>query len=151
MEQHVQDNVGTPEEALAALQAENKALLLEQERLRFEGVLDQALYASNVRKTAMVKALLDVNALEVDENGQIQGLTEQLSQIKEEAPTLFYPERNGGRNVALEGLHPGNFRRKNPETMENPWAKGSLNLTKQAKLLKENPVLARRLKAQAGC
>lgn len=35
-------------------------------------------------------------------------------------------------------------------TQDNPWKPGSINLTKQAELLKTNPDLARRLKVEAG-
>jgi hypothetical protein len=37
-----------------------------------------------------------------------------------------------------------------PGTVKNPWAKDTLNLTEQARLIKENPQLAVSMKAQAG-
>lgn len=47
---------------------------------------------------------------------------------------------NGGGNAGTNGK----------KQADNPWAKGSFNLTEQGRITRENPALADKLKAQAG-
>jgi len=67
-----------------------------------------------------------------------------LAELRETKPGLFKPDPIQGL-----GTKPGH---NSPpaSTTTNPWKKETRNLTEQMRILKENPELAKRLKAEAG-
>lgn len=75
--------------------------------------------------------------------GEPLGLRDYVELLSKEAPHLFEESRGSGAGGSGSGGGAGN-------TGTNPWKKESLNLTEQAKIMKENPEQARRLAAQAG-
>lgn len=67
-------------------------------------------------------------------------LDDGIAQFANEKPHLLEAEGQGG-----SGYQGGNG-----DGQKNPWAKETRNLTEQARIKKENPQLAERLKSQAG-
>jgi len=58
-------------------------------QLKFEHALDGALTGAKAKNAKAVKALLQADALKLNEDGSILGLKEQLEKIKSEADYLF--------------------------------------------------------------
>lgn len=87
-------------------------------------------------------ALMDKANVEVDESGNVIGVKEALEALVETKPWLkkaeAKPVGSGTNPPGAGGAEP------------NPWKKETFNLTQQAKILRENPALAARLKAEAG-
>ena len=138
---------GTNEELkqqIEKLQAENKAAKEEWEsklaQMQLDFALERALTAAKAKNPKAVKALLDLDKVKLD-GEQLLGIDDQLKAIKESDPYLFgEPGKIGdGTNPPAGG------------TVEiNPWKRETFNLTKQAEILRTNPALADRMKAEAG-
>lgn len=87
-------------------------------------------------------ALMDKANVEVDESGNVIGVKEALEALVETKPWLKKAEAKpvgSGTNPPGAGV-----------AEPNPWKQETFNLTQQAKILRENPALAARLKAEAG-
>lgn len=87
-------------------------------------------------------ALMDKANVAVDEHGAVKGVKEALEALVAAKPWL---KKQAGGQVGSATNPPG---AGGAET--NPWKKETFNLTNQAKILKENPALAARLKQEAG-
>lgn len=86
-------------------------------------------------------ALADLSKVQVTEDGKVEGIKEALEALLQAKPWL---KKQGGQ--VGSGTNPpgaGN-------TEVNPWKQETFNLTQQAKILRENPALAARFKAEAG-
>lgn len=70
-----------------------------------------------------------------------KGMAGLLEELKATKPDMFKPAGSPG-----SGANPGAGNDPTP----NPWASGTLNLTKQAEILRTNPDLAAKYKAEAG-
>lgn len=136
------------------LQAENKAKEQEyQDKLRDMAVTTaiKLAVAGQVHDPDLVAGLLDKSKIEVDENGNIKaGLEDQIKALRESKAFLFvqkdidnYPQFKG--MVPADGKDPGPG-----GGIKNPWSKEHFNLTEQARILKENPELAKQLQSIAG-
>jgi hypothetical protein len=98
---------------------------------------------------AMVFDLLAAKAA-VSEEGAVtvdgKSAQEAVSEFLDQHPYLAKPRGCPGSGtpqsstLGAQGIAP----------VKNPWAKGSWNLTEQARMFRENPEQARRLKAEAG-
>ena len=138
---------GTSEELKAQieqLQAENQKAAEEWQakmaQMQLDFAIEKALAAAKAKNAKAVKALLDMEKVKLD-GEQLLGLDDQLKAIKESDPYLFgEPGKVGG------GTNPPGA--GNSEV--NPWKKETFNLTKQGELLRTNPALAAKLKAEAG-
>lgn len=87
-------------------------------------------------------ALMDKSSVEVDDAGNVKGVKEALEALAKAKPWL---KKQASGPVGSGTNPPGAG-----GTEVNPWKKESFNLTMQAKILRENPALAARLKAEAG-
>ena len=109
-------------------------------QMQLDFAIEKALAAAKAKNAKAVKALLDMEKVKLD-GEQLLGLDDQLKAIKESDPYLFgEPGKVGG------GTNPPGA--GNSEV--NPWKKETFNLTKQGELLRTNPALAAKLKAEAG-
>lgn len=111
----------------------------------FDFALDRALANNNARNSKAVKALLNVDSIKLD-GETLLGLDDQLKALRESDAYLFTDDKPG-----ISGREPNNPNPPNPTDYQgtNPWKKETLNLTKQAQIMKDNPDLAKQLKAQA--
>ena len=116
-------------------------------QMSFEHALDKAISQAQPRDAKAekaVKALIDKDKLQFDaDSGEITGLKEQLDNIKEEANYLFEQDSLKGAKPKTDGQSPSSKYEKNPFSSEH-W-----NLTEQGKILREDPEMAEKLKAQA--
>jgi len=91
----------------------------------------------------LVAELVDVGKLEVDDDGNIKkGLDDVIKELREAKPFLFKTE-----GAAFKGVTPAEGSEKQT-TLKNPWSKEHFNLTEQARILRENPDLAKQLQSQ---
>lgn len=86
-----------------AEQAQNDAQAQIQQ-LKFEHALDQALTGAKARNPKAVRALLQMDALKLNEaDGSIVGLKEQLEKLQSEADYLFESDQPAPKIVAGGG------------------------------------------------
>ncbi|MDF2790814.1 MAG: hypothetical protein K0S80_3915 [Neobacillus sp.] len=111
------------------------------EKQAFDFTLEKAISSAQAKNPKAVKALLDLDKIKLDGESLI-GLEDQLTALKTSDGYLF------GEDAKLGGRKP-NDNPNPPAGVKNPWSKEHFNLTQQAKILKEDPVLAQQLKAQA--
>lgn len=114
-----------------------QARLAELERQ----VLEKEREAAEARVEALKLRVLDEMGLPKMWAGRIFGTTEE--EIRKDAEELKKLLGGVGKAVG-SGTNPPT------KTDINPWKKETFNLTLQAKILKENPALAAKLKAEAG-
>lgn len=88
-------------------------------------------------------ALMDKSKVTVDDAGNVKGAKEALETLVGAKPWI---KKSDTKQPVGSGTNPPGA--GGAET--NPWQKETFNLTQQAKILKENPALAARFKAEAG-
>jgi len=129
---------------IAELQAKNKQVTEDYEKQlkeqRFAFAIERAVAKADARNVKAVVALLDTSKISLD-GENLLGFDEQIAALKQSDPYLF--------GVDLKGRMPEGTG-KPPKEVPNPWKKESFNLTKQGQILKTDPELAVKLKAEAG-
>lgn len=91
--------------------------------------------------------LLDKTKIEIDDKGGIKtGLDDQVKALRDSKAFLFV-QKDG--DTKFKGVTPPDGKDKGGGGQKNPWSKEHFNLTEQGKMLKENPELAKQLKAAA--
>jgi len=133
------------------LQIENKTKEQEyQTKLRDMAVTTaiKLAVAGQVHDPDLVAGLLDKSKIEVDENGNIKaGLDDQLKALRESKVFLFIEQKPAG--TTFRGATPADGRDQGAGGIKNPWSREHFNLTEQGRILRENPELAKKLKASA--
>ena len=87
---------------IAALQSENAAAATahaeELKRIRIDNAVDRALSAARAKNGKAVKALLDLDKVELDADGAVKGLADQIKKLAEapESGFLFESAKPGG-------------------------------------------------------
>ena len=114
------------------------------DKQQFDFALEKAITGEKARNPKAVKALLNTESIKLD-GDKLLGLDEQLKGLKESDGYLFgESDKLGGRDPHVgDPENPTNYKGK------NPFMKESRNLTEQARLLKDEPELAKTLKVQA--
>lgn len=134
------------------LQADNKAAAEQYEaKLRDMSVTTaiKLAVAGQAHDPDLVAGLLDKSKIEVDENGNIKaGLDDQLKTLRASKGFLFVQKDDKGPH--FKGATPADGRDSTGSGIKNPWAKETFNLTEQARILRENPELAKQLQSTAG-
>lgn len=102
------------------------------------------LAAKDAKDPEDVLIFLDKSKLELNEDGSVKGLDEALEGLRESKPYLF-----GNESPKLKGRTPIMVGNTVEHTGKNPWSKETFNLTEQARIMKEDPELAKKLKEQA--
>ena len=140
LQKQVEDNKDATEtiEALK-IQIKDKETALVETRKQF--AIESAIKDGKGKNPKAIKALLDLSKIDVDDDGKVNGLSEQLKKLQESDPYLFDEETPGGT-----GGSKGNGG-KGKQTTKNPWSKEHFNLTEQGRLLREDPELAAQFKA----
>lgn len=111
--------------------------------VRTSAAIERELLKANAKFPDLLVGKFDKSKVEVLEDGTVKGLEDQLKVIKESYKDLF-----GETKIA--GTPPGKGDPPNPDTKKNPWKKETLNYTEQGRILREDPELAKTLKAAAG-
>jgi len=93
------------------LQKENKAAKekyeAELKQLRINNAVERALIASKAKNIKAVKALLDLENVELDEDGNIKGLNEQIKQLQENEDSKFLFNIQSSNKQQFKGFNPG--------------------------------------------
>jgi len=116
--------------------------------VKLEHAISLALRDAKVKNPKTVTPLLDTEKLELLADGTVKGLEDQLKGLveSEETSFLFVTENNPllvGRRSAEDGKGGA------PHNGPNPFKRGEhFSLTKQGQILKDNPELAERLRAE---
>jgi hypothetical protein len=111
--------------------------------LRTSAAIERELLKANAKFPDLLVGKFDKSKVEVLEDGTVKGLEDQLKVIKESYKDLF-------GETKVVGTPPGKGDPPNPDTKNNPWKKETLNYTDQGRILREDPELAKTLKAAAG-
>lgn len=134
------------------LQQENKAKEQEYQAKIRDMTITTAIklaVAGDAHDPDLVASLIDKTKIEVDEQGQIKsGLDDQLKALRESKAFLFV-QKEPDKGPQFKGVSPADGREQPSPGIKNPWSKEHFNLTEQARILKENPELAKQLQAQA--
>lgn len=129
---------------IAELQAKNKQVTEDYEKQlkdqRFAFAIERAVAKADARNVKAVVALLDTSKISLD-GENLLGFDEQIAALKKSDPYLF--------GVDLKGRTPEGTG-KQPQIQENPWKRETWNLTKQGEIIRKDPDLAAKLKAEAG-
>ena len=129
---------------IETLQAENKKAGEEWQakmaQMQLDYAIERALTVAKAKNPKAVKALLDLEKVKLD-GDKLLGLEDQLKTIQQSDPYLFGESGKVGSGTNPPGAGTGEV---------NPWKKDSWNLTKQGKILREDPAKATRMKAEAG-
>ena len=77
--------------------------------LKFDHAVERALASAKAKNSKAVKALLDFDSLKLSDDGELEGITDQLNSIKEENDFLFESEApvprvvSGANNRTITG------------------------------------------------
>lgn len=136
-----QDATETIEKLKQQIKEKEDALI----ETRKQFAIESAIKDQKGKNPKAIKALLDMDKVEIDDNGKIEGIEDQIKALKESDPYLFDEVEPAGT-----GGSKGNGGKGNGKYGEkNPYKKETWSLTQQAILEKEDPELAKQLKAQA--
>lgn len=106
--------------------------------------------AGQVHDPDLIATLLDKSKIEIDDNGTIKaGLEDQLKALRE-AKSFLFVEQKSAEQPQFKGATPADGRDPGTGGIKNPWSKEHFNLTEQARILKENPELAKQLQSITG-
>lgn len=82
-----------PNSEIEKLKAEHAA---ELAKVKLDNKIESVINAAKAKNATAVRALLDVDGLELDDKGEIKGLKEQLAKVVEDNPFLFDVESESG-------------------------------------------------------
>lgn len=129
------------EKQIQDLKAENESWAQKYQQTQIDAAIKLA--AKDARDPADVLAFIKKDDLKLEDDGTVKGLDDALKELRESKPYLFDEgPKLKGRTPNTEGATP-------EHTGPNPWKKETLNLTEQARILKQDPELAEKLKTQA--
>lgn len=130
------------EKQIQDLKAENESWAQKYQQSQIDAAIKLA--AKDARDPGDVLAFIQKDDLKLEDDGTVKGLDDALKGLRESKPYLFDEgPKLKGRTPNTEGATP-------EHTGPNPWKKETLNLTEQARILKQDPELAEKLKTQAG-
>lgn len=108
-------------QTIAELQASNKQAKTDYEKklqsLQIDYAINAALDNAKAKNKTAVRALIDTDSIEIDENGKVKGLDKQIKKLAEAEDTAFLFEKdskpnpkNGKPKIPKEGeeTHEGN-------------------------------------------
>jgi hypothetical protein len=104
--------------------------------------------AGEVHDPEMVLGILDKTKIKVADDGKVEGLDDQVKALQSSKAFLFVEKDDDGKG-RFKGIKPGESKDKGSAGQKNPWKKETLNYTEQGRILKEDPELAKQLKAAA--
>lgn len=111
----LQDKAGNNKELknqIKTLQDANKAAekkyKAELHQIALNNAIDKALTSANARNNKAVRALLDMDGVDLDEDGKLIGVSKQLKKLAEDEGTkfLFKEDNTAGGKTKLSGMTP---------------------------------------------
>lgn len=80
----------------------------ELHQIALNNAIDKALTSARARNNKAVRALLDMDGVDLDEDGKLIGVSKQLKKLAEDEGTkfLFKEENTTGGNTKLSGMAP---------------------------------------------
>lgn len=111
----LQDKAGNNKELknqIKTLQDANKAAekkyKAELHQIALNNAIDKALTSANARNNKAVRALLDMDGVDLDEDGKLIGVSKQLKKLAEDEGTkfLFKEDNTAGGKTKLSGMMP---------------------------------------------
>lgn len=127
---------------------EQKSKELEQRTKELQTKL--ALKDHGARNPDVVTPLLNMDEITLKENGdriEVEGIEDQLEEVKEENDYLFEPEEGEEETPGKSG---GQFEGGSSPPSENPFTKENPDLQRRGEILQENPARAKELIKEAG-
>ena len=110
------------QEEIVTLQQTNKTLAEQHEaeikQLKIDQAIERHLSAAKAKNTKAVKALLDLENVELSEDGSIKNLDDQLKTLKESDTYLFDVEEK--KQQELKGAQPGRQKQNEPSGGNEP-------------------------------
>lgn len=97
---------------IQTLQDDNKAAekkyKAELHQIALNNAIDKALTSANARNNKAVRALLDMDGVDLDEDGKLIGVSKQLKKLAEDEGTkfLFKEDNTAGGKTKLSGMTP---------------------------------------------
>lgn len=115
----------------------------EIEKVKFDYKLEAKMKEIGAKNMKAIKALIDMEQVKLNENGELEGFDNQIESLKETDSYLFEEVGKGTLGSA------GNHKRDNGANTKNPFTQEHFNLTEQSRLFIENPTLAKQLQELA--
>jgi len=102
---------------IETLQAENKAKdeahAAEIKQLKIDTAIDAALTGAKAKNVKAVKALLDLEKAELDDDGTVKGLTDQIKKLQSADDSKFLFETE--KKPSFKGAKPGETGKEEPD------------------------------------
>lgn len=101
----LKDQIKTLQDANKAAEKKYKA---ELHQIALNNAIDKALTSANARNNKAVRALLDMDGVDLDEDGKLIGVSKQLKKLAEDEGTkfLFKEDNTAGGKTKLSGMTP---------------------------------------------
>jgi Phage minor structural protein GP20. len=132
------EDVETLKGRIETLQKENESreteLQAEMQQLKLDNAVSKALTTAKAKNEKAVKALLELDGLELDKDGSVKGLQEQIEKLAKADDSKFLFETETKRK--MKGAEPGN---PGIETDDKEGDFSKMSYTEIAKYLAENP------------
>lgn len=140
------DDVAGLKAKIGELQAINETAAKENEKamqaLRMSTAIQLAI-GDSANDASIVEGLINRDKLVLGDDNKVVGLEEQLATLRKEKAFLFKQDQS--KPATYDGANKGAG-----ANVSNPFMKETLNLTEQAKLMRENPAQAQQLAKAAG-
>jgi len=76
-------------------------------QIRLNNAVEKKLIASGAKNIKATKALLDLESVELDEDGNVKGLDEQIKQLQENEDSKFLFKIQSSNKQQFKGFKPG--------------------------------------------
>lgn len=122
-------------------------------KLKAEAIAEFSKESHRIRNPEQFWRLFGEGKIQRDQSGKLfigdehnpLSLSDYIAQINEDPDNSHHFKPKGGSGSGT-GVSSGG----SGKVTDNPWKQGSFNLTRQGKIMQQNPELAARLKAEAG-
>jgi Phage minor structural protein GP20. len=134
------EDVETLKGRIETLQEENKSreteLQAEMQQLKLDNAVSKALTTAKAKNEKAVKALLELDSLELDKDDSVKGLQEQIEKLAKADDSKFLFETETKQKQKMKGVEPGN---PGVEIGDEKGDFSKMSYTEITKYLAENP------------
>lgn len=82
-------------------------------QLKLDNAVNTALTAAGAKNIKALRALLDLESIRLDGSGKLEGLEEQLKEVRKSDPYIFIEKEQ--EKISFKGFQPGQAVTLNPE------------------------------------